>query len=226
MIRVLVHVEGQTEEVFVKEVLQARLLERNVLVIPTIVTTKRVAGGPNHKGGVSSWEKIERELRLLLCDTAAVAVTTMFDFYAIPQVPGTVATTSSDPYVRVNLVEDAMNRRIDDRRFRAHLMLHEFETMLYASPAACSSYLGVPALKAAMDHAVSTCGAPELINDQPTTAPSARLLSAYPSYAKTLDGPVLADEIGLEAIRAACPHFEGWINYLESLENEVVDETG
>jgi hypothetical protein len=38
-----------------------------------------------------------------------------------------------------------------------------------------------------------------------------------PSYEKPLLGALAALEIGLEKIRAECPHFDGWVRRLESL---------
>jgi hypothetical protein len=68
-----------------------------------------------------------------------------------------------------------------------------------------------------MSKAVAQCGEPELVNDSPATAPSKRLLSACPTYQKTLHGPALVERIGLAAIREECPHFDSWLGWLESL---------
>jgi hypothetical protein len=68
-----------------------------------------------------------------------------------------------------------------------------------------------------MAEAVSECGGPELVNDDAATAPSKRLLAVYPTYQKTLDGPAVAESIGLAKMRAACPHFDAWLAWLESL---------
>ena len=53
MKRVLILVEGATEEGFIFEVLAPHLLNLNVVAIPKIVTTRRVADAPNFKGGGS-----------------------------------------------------------------------------------------------------------------------------------------------------------------------------
>ena len=58
--------EGQTEERFVKMVLAPHLTAYDLHVEPTIVTTKRITAGKNHRGGISSWRKVEREIRYLL----------------------------------------------------------------------------------------------------------------------------------------------------------------
>jgi hypothetical protein len=58
---------------------------------------------------------------------------------------------------------------------------------------------------------------PEDINDGLRTAPSKRILAVMPGYQKTFHGPLIACDIGLEPIRAACPHFDGWLKAIESL---------
>lgn len=210
-------VEGQTEEAFIGRSLRPHLLTFNVHVSPTLVVTRRVVSGSNHKGGVTSWGQIERDARLLLHDTNATAITTLIDYYGLPaDVPG-MPTRPPAPAARVLHVEAAINERLAAPRFRAHLSLHEFEALLYADPDVCGRYLEAPGVTGAMATAVSRCGAPELVNDDPATAPSKRLLAACPSYRKTLDGPALAERIGLAAIRSACPHFDGWLTWLESL---------
>lgn len=116
-------------------------------------------------------------------------------------------------------VEAAIDEHIGDPRMRANLVVHEFEALLYADPAACGAYLGRPRLEAAMSAAVAECGAAELVNDDYQTAPSRRIQAVHPTYRKTLDGPALADRIGLAAIRAACPHFDRWVTWLELLSS-------
>jgi len=76
---------------------------------------------------------------------------------------------------------------------------------------------GEAAIEAKLQAALTDCGEPELVNDGPTTAPSKRIIGCWPQYAKTTDGPSLAAEIGIDRLRVACPHFDGWIGRLEML---------
>jgi hypothetical protein len=76
--------EGQTEEIIARDVLEPHFAATNIMVTQSIFTTKRPAGGPSFKGGLSSWSKLERELRLLLRDNSTTVLTTMFDYYAFP----------------------------------------------------------------------------------------------------------------------------------------------
>jgi hypothetical protein len=48
------------------------------------------------------------------------------------------------------------------------------------------------------------------------TAPSKRILKAYPRYLKTVDGPRVITDIGLPAIKSACPHAAAWLTQLEA----------
>ena len=62
MPRALILVEGQTEERFVKEVLQPHLWTVGVHVAPKILTTKRMKRGGQFKGGVTSFGKVSRRI--------------------------------------------------------------------------------------------------------------------------------------------------------------------
>jgi len=65
---------------------------------------------------------------------------------------------------------------------------------------------------------------PEEINDSPATSPSARIESACEQlfgsarvFQKRTHEPMIAARIGLEKIRAECPHFNDWMSKLEKL---------
>src|SRR5262245_48173036 len=130
MKRGLVLVEGQTEERFVNECLAPYLLERDlILERPTLVTTKRVVGGPHFKGGLLRYSHVKRDLQRLLHDTNTSVITTLFDYYALPSdFTGMRNRPMGSALDRVTHVEAAWAASIDDRRFVPHLALHEFET--------------------------------------------------------------------------------------------------
>ncbi len=217
MERVHVLVEGQTEEAFVGRVLQPHLFELGVHLTPILVVTKRVIAGPNHKGGLSRWEPVRRDIVRLLGDSSAIAVTTMLDYYGLPgDWPGADDRPSNDARAAVAHLETATDAAVGSGRFSAFLALHEFESMLYVDPVAAGQYLGSQVLTKAMEAAISSCGEPELVNDDPATAPSKRILAAFPGYQKVFHGPVVAERIGLDELRAGCPHFGEWVEWLES----------
>ncbi len=110
-------VEGQTEEIVVTNVLQPYFTGRGWSVSHSVLTTKRLLGGPNHRGGVSSWRKIEREIKLLLSDTSLAVLTTLFDYYAFPpDAPGMADLAAGrSPHERVERLEHACSGNVDPR---------------------------------------------------------------------------------------------------------------
>ncbi|MBV9452121.1 MAG: DUF4276 family protein [Streptosporangiaceae bacterium] len=57
---------------------------------------------------------------------------------------------------------------------------------------------------------------PELINEGAATAPSKRILGAYPRYAKTSDGPIVVADAGMDTVRRCCPHADQWLTEIEN----------
>lgn len=218
MNRVHVLVEGQTEEAVVGRLLKPHLWPLGVDLTAKLVATKRVASGPNHKGGGASWDRVAHELALLLRDSGVVAVTTLLDYYGLDKgFPGMGGPSSDSARVHARHIEGAMDAALGDSRMRSNLMVHEIETLLYVDPDVCGSYLGSDALTIAMRAAVTACGEPELVNDDPTTAPSKRIMAAHAAYRKTLDGPSILEQIGIDKIRRGCTHFGRWLGWLEAL---------
>jgi hypothetical protein len=215
MKRCLMLVEGQTEERFVKDVLCPVFEPRGVFLFPTILTTKVVKSGPNFKGGVTNYAKLRADLSKLLSDTGAV-VTTMIDYYGLPEdTPGMRDRPVASARHRVIHVETAIYNDVGaPRHFMPFLALHEFEALLFADHEITATV--IPAREKA-DELLAAAGglAPEDINENRETAPSKRLKQVFPSFKKTLHGPTAAKRIGLEAIRARCPHFDSWITRLE-----------
>lgn len=217
MRRIHVLVEGQTEETFVRDTLAPYLATRDIYATSVLLTTKRVAGGPNYRGGLTSWHQVEREARQLLGDTSAARVTTVIDVYGLPPGWPGVDSAPADPYAMVKHIEGAMASAIRDPRFIPYLSLHEFEALLYVDPDRCEHRAARTGVAAALQAALVECGSPELIDRGPQTAPSKRLGTAWPGFAKVVDGPAIAADIGLDRLRAACPHFHAWVATLEAI---------
>jgi hypothetical protein len=217
--------EGQTEEMIASDVLQAHFASAHTYVTWSVLAIKRPAIGPAFKGGVSTWPKLARELHLLLHDSSTTALTTLLDYYAFPpEAPGMVDRPHGSPHDRVRHVESALAKAIDDPRFVPHLVLHETETWVLADCGRLGELMGDPGPAAELARAVHLESGPELVNDGVDTAPSKRIVSAYPQYAKTIDGPLVIAETGLGAIRAACPHADDWLRELEARLSRSVTE--
>ncbi len=219
MTRLLVLVEGQSEEVFVGRTLKPYLQERGVYVQPPIVLwTKRSGSGGGFRGGVCNWSQIRKSLAPLMRDTDAW-VTTLLDFYGLPEdMPAyPKARQSSDPRLQVAVLQEGLKAEFPHARFLPFLALHEFESWLFCGPAVVATHFDRPGLADKLQQAVAQAGDPELINHGQTTHPKARLRAPVAQYKETSDGPTILNSIGIPAIRAACPHFCTWLEQLEAL---------
>lgn len=215
--RIYLLVEGQTEEAFVRELLQPYYARVGLYLVPIIVSTS--AG---HKGGVVSYAKIKPQLERLCKQDGAAHVSTLFDLYALPNdFPGKsdpAYPTMTSGRQKAEFLEAALAHDINQRNFTPNFLVHEYEALLFTQLDAFQTWTDDDAVLQPL-RAVRQNAAPEDINDSPHTAPSKRILSVMPGYQKTVHGPLIACDIGLDAIRANCPHFDGWLKKLEALVN-------
>ncbi len=220
MKRVLILVEGQTEETFVRDLLEPHLSRRGVFPVPILAKTKRTPSGQTFKGGIPSYQKVRRDLLRLLGDTGAILVTTMIDYYGLPEdFPGKDSLPGGSPYERVAHLEKAFRDDIGHPRFLPFLVLHEFEALLFAQPQEIANqFPGHRGVQELLREVGSSN--PEEINDGPDTHPSARIRRYLRGYRKRHHGPLIAARIGLERIRSRCPHFDAWVRKLEGLREE------
>lgn len=212
-------VEGQTEETFVRDTLQEHFEALGLLLVPIIISTKRTKSGIKFKGGIQRFARVRSEVRNLLADSSASFVTTMIDYYGLPEdFPhlDKAKRSGKTPRERVQAVEDAFRRDIDHPRFLPYLSLHEFEALLFCGLPVLGEVLQAPSILPALESVTETFVSPEEIDDGPETHPSARILALTPGYRKPLHGPRAARRIGLKALRARCPHFDAWISRLEA----------
>lgn len=215
MRQVHVLVEGATEERVVLRVLQPELSRNGVWLTPVALKTRRAAGQPHNRGGVSRWSKIEPEIRALLRNSMVDTVTTMLDFYGLPaDTPGRSDLPAGDAYAKAAHVEGAIARAIGDARFVPFLVLHETEAWVLAAARELSEMVESPKLADLLQSQVTAAGGPELVNGGPDTAPSKRIMKAYPDYRKVVDGPDAIELLGLPALRAVCPHLNAWLERL------------
>jgi hypothetical protein len=221
MRKVLILVEGQTEERFVKDVLQPYLWRVGVHAEPKIATTKRVKCGAHFKGGITDFKKVEDDLRRLLGDTNAALITTMLDYYGLPaDFPGKLTLQGRNSLERVQELEAALEAHFSaGGRFLAYFMIHEFEAFLFSDPGVLADVMNAPTTRTRLEGIRSGFPTPEDINDDPNTTPSARVRSLFPTYRKRLHGPLTTGRIGLDTMRRECGHFNQWVSRLESLGN-------
>jgi Domain of unknown function (DUF4276) len=217
--RVLILVEGQTEERFTKDVLAPAFWNKNLFFNPTILVTKRVKKGSNFKGGVTNFAKFRNDAQRLLNCAAGALVTTMLDYYGLPSdFPGmNTRPSNGTPLERVLHVETAVAQHFGAPvNFLPFLALHEFEAWLFSSPAEIHRAMNEPERSAEVEAIRAAVSTPEEINERPEFAPSKQLRTIFPAYKKTVHGPTITARIGLEQIRGQCPHFHDWLSKLEA----------
>jgi hypothetical protein len=217
--RALILVEGQTEERFVKDVLAPAFWEHDLFFSATLLVTKRVKQGPNFKGGVTNFARFRNDAQRLLNSAGDALVTTLLDYYRLPtDFPGMATRPANGtPSQRVEHVETEVAVSFGSpANLLPFLALHEFEAWLFSSPSELPRVMTEGHKEpdfAAIRQAVAT---PEEIDECPAYAPSKRIEALFPAYKKTLHGPTTAGRIGLERIRAECPHFHQWMGRLEA----------
>jgi hypothetical protein len=226
MNEVVAIVEGQTEQAFVRDHLASHLGARGVVMWATL------PGRVVKRGGVRAWESVRGDILRTIQERRGRICTTMFDFYAMPQDwPGRTDAAKlpldqKGDHVEKALLDELAAHAGDGFRqelFIPYVQVHEFEALLFSdvtkiaevlSPIAGTPEAQISALlKAVLDKA----GQAEAINDNYETCPSRRISSLVKAYRKPAFGAIIAGRIGLDAMKAACPHFGKWVARLESL---------
>jgi hypothetical protein len=211
MTRLYILVEGQTEEVFVKELLTPHYARIGLFITPIIVETSR-----GYKGGIVSYGKVKPQILRLCKQDSQATVTTLFDLYALPD---SFPLKNSADYAllrtghqKATFLELALTQDIEHFNFIANIMVHEFEALLFTQPEKFSDWVDNVDIVDKLVKIAQAYDTPEDINDSPHTAPSKRILKHMRDYQKTFHGPLIASDIGLDALRRTCPHFHGWVS--------------
>lgn len=227
MTRLLVHVEGETEESFVNAVLAPRLQGRGFSSV-----SARLLGNArqrDRRGGIRGWPSVRTDVLRHLREDRGCIATTMVDYYRLPEdgpgawpgrgdivahgVPGKAAAVENA------LAQDVgreMGSGFDRRRFVPYVVMHEFEALLFSDCGRFGAGIGRPDLESRFQAIRDAFPNPEEIDDSPLTAPSKRVEELVPGYRKPLLGTLAALEIGLPRMREDCPGFAGWLGRLEA----------
>ena len=228
MARLLIHVEGQTEESFVNEVLRDHLIARGYdSVSARIVGNARLR---QRRGGIRPWPSVRRDIVNHLKEDPECTATTMVDYYGLPRSgdgawPGRAEASGLGMIKKAAHVQEALSNDLAANvgqgfkrvRFVPFVVMHEFEGLLFSDCARFSSSIGRPELESKLKAIRDEFASPEEINDSPDTAPSKRVEKLVPGYDKPLLGTLAVLGIGLARIRLECPHFNRWVEQLESL---------
>ncbi|MCF8130834.1 MAG: DUF4276 family protein [Deltaproteobacteria bacterium] len=227
MDRLLIHVEGQTEESFVNEILAPHLYKQGYARVGA-----RLVGNArqrDRRGGIRAWVAVRNDIIRHLREDPGCLATTMVDYYGLPKTgtrawPGRELAGKLPFDQKAATVEDALSEDIcrelgqgfGRERFVPYVMMHEYEGLLFSDCERFSWGVGRPDLAAAFQAVRDQFSSPEEINDSPITAPSKRVEQLLPGYEKPLLGTLAVFEIGLDAIRRECPHFREWLKRLEN----------
>ena len=223
MIRVHVICEGQTEEMFVNELLQPVFQAKGILLVPALV------GKPGRKGGNFKFERLRSDVENRLLGDRTAYCTTFFDYYGLPQsFPGKEAQDSqTDIQIKAAAVQQAMTaelvRLIGEgpmRRFIPFVQMYEFEALLFSDPDAFAKGIDREQLSEPLAKITEQFESPEHINNSPHTAPSKRIEALVRDYEKPLMGTLAALEVGLGVMREKCELFNLWLKSLEHLAEE------
>jgi len=223
MIRLQLVVEGDTEEGFVNQVLSPYLARREIYAVCHRVTTSRKRYRV-YRGGGETYARWKKDLQLWLNDdrNREARFTTMVDLYGLPNdfPEFQKAKERSDPYQRVRFLEETFGKDIGSPRFVPYIQLHEFEALLLSDPSQfLHEFPGRVRPVENLSSLAETKSTPELIDDGEQTAPSKRIAREIPEYEgrKPSAGPLIAGHIGIDRIRARCPHFNEWLEKIEAL---------
>jgi len=219
IIEVVVLVEGQTEKIFVEELLCPYTAERNVYLRPIIFTK------PGEKGGDVRFSRAERDIGSHLKQRPETYVTLMMDYYGLKEWPGLTESRQQKEHVKkaeiINIetqkmVQNLFPEQNRGRRFIPYVSMHETEALYFSDPEIIAEALNIDL--AEIELILRKCGGPEAINDNVETAPSKRLSKlSRNKYKKTTNGIAIAKRIGIQRMRECCPLFNLWIGKIENL---------
>ncbi len=224
MKRINIICEGATEEQFVRKVLYPHFLAKGI-----IVSASSLDGGFNY-------DSLKHHIIQMLNSDKDAHVTTLIDLYGSKgPFPGYEDNKNKEALVKVKAIEAEIsadilgNNKVHNHNFIPYLQLHEFEALLFSDPAVLEAWLSLDRElpEGCFAEILDAFESPEHINDSPLTAPSKRIIAIADFYEKINEGVSIADEIGLEAIRKKCAHFDDWLTALEALalRNDKINYT-
>lgn len=210
-------VEGQTEQEFVTNLMYPYFYSRGISNIRTIT----IETSPGFKGGdVRYHARYKPNIKKILQGQEDLLVTSLIDYYRLRNDFPNYAESRNmiTPVQKVQLIEEGCFQDIGDARFVPYIQLHEFEGLLFSATNGFEELF--PDLrgmnKKELIQIVKQYPNPELINDNPATAPSKRLERLIPGYEKPLFGTMIALENGFDVIMQRCPRFREWVETLIS----------
>lgn len=210
MKRLIIIVEGQTEEEFVNQILAPYFNSKSILSVVPI----KIATSSTSKGGFVNYQHLKNDILKRIRETDVI-ISTFVDYFRIPSSTPNYAVCQRHGNVndRITCLESAIATDINFPNFIPYIQKHEFEALLF------SSNVGFENLYE--DNVISETASvikeyqnPEEINSRPIFAPSKRLVSIIGSYEKVFEGNMIALEVGINTMLEKCPRFRNWIEKL------------
>ncbi|MBQ2258337.1 MAG: DUF4276 family protein [Lachnospiraceae bacterium] len=205
---IMILCEGETEDLFVRNILSPYLQMKNVYTDTVIL------------GGVSRYAGIKKDLEKLGKSRKYDLLTTMLDYYKLPQdVPGVKTCKEVEPCRIAEHIEKSIHEDLKEKmlagQFLPYIQMHEFESLLFSDVDCFEKCNGIkPKMIAELKSEVGEFETPEHVNNSEQTAPSKRIKRIFGSYQKTIDGISVAQAIGIETMMKRCSHFARWIENL------------
>lgn len=221
MVEVIVFVEGQTEEQFIKRLVAPTLRHLKIFVKPQLLNTSKDA-----KGGAVSFDRLKFHARNTLRANSAIILSTFLDLYKLDTDFPAFANAKKKPpngIMQADCLEKALHKSVIEHiqcrreRFIPHIQPYEFEGLLFADVDALSCtdvdwHAQLDKLKKIREQFET----PEHINDGYDAKPSKRLENLL-KYRKTRHGPLAAERVTLDVMERECVHFRGWLEKLRGL---------
>lgn len=207
MKRIIISVEGQSEQEFVKTILAPYLNNKGIFDIRAIPIKKT-------NGGLVRYSHLKRDVMAYVNENN-VLVTSFIDYFRIPPCfPGYVAAQhykTADE--KIACMEEAFAEDIGFYNFIPYIQKYEFESLLFSSDGGFKKHCEVDQW-AKTKKIIDAYENPENINNSPETSPSNRLKAIIPGYNKILLGTLIGMEIGINSMLEKCPRFRRWVNGL------------
>ena len=216
MKRLVIIVEGETEESFVNNILCPYFCSKGLYNTIQCFKTK------HSHGGISKYSYIKKDILNTIYEKDVVSM--MIDFYRLPlDFPGFSDLKATQTHKeQASLLETEIKKDLEDTQkhqfdnFIPYIQLHEFEALVFAS------IKGIDILfeRKEMDYkglmnVIEEHPNPEEINNHPATAPSMRLKKLIPGYNKVLHGIEIIKTMGMPELLEKCPRFKTWVESME-----------
>ncbi len=225
MANIFIIVEGQTEEQFYKRLVQNEFRNEDgsyrhyfqVVVMPS----KKNVYGRGQKGGRINFDVCTDNIRRFLREASHCdLILLVFDYYGLHDSFRTHLTGAHGTLTqKIIAIQDRLEAEINMPQFKFRLQVHEFEAYLFSTPEVVAKHFGQADKTAALNQILSAFdNNPELINNDPDTAPAKRLMGLFPNFGKTTDGVLIAQKIGLPTIRSCCHWFNQMCSLFDGLD--------